>query len=385
MASEFVLNNLRTVLDSVAELCAHSSTSAVRLVAVSKTFPVDSVLLCYRHGGQRHFGENYVQELETKAQQMAAHGADQIRWHYIGRIQSNMGKKPKKFRSQFLVNTSGEPNKGGVRPDELLPLAKNVMEQCHSLTLIGLMTIGSIGQSLGSGDENADFALLRKLRNALQMELRLSTELELSMGMSADYQLAIKYGSTNVRVEFRLKQCCRTVRPFISSSAFGCRFKDFPSRLGVALLSTWRTTPFWRELRARIGDKSSANGCTWGRPNSMALHWPNTIEHVVRSNPLSGSDCSSGSASVDMGNTRVMCTVNGPSELQQQSVSSSADVAAFMEEGVLCVTLRGCDIDASLRYSVERALQAAVCLRKLARVFTNRMEFKRPKFSNKSF
>ncbi|KAL3100398.1 hypothetical protein niasHS_001701 [Heterodera schachtii] len=50
MASELVLNNLRTVLDNVAELCAHSST-AVRLVAVSKTFPVDSVLLCYRHGG----------------------------------------------------------------------------------------------------------------------------------------------------------------------------------------------------------------------------------------------------------------------------------------------------------------------------------------------
>ncbi|KAL3122420.1 hypothetical protein niasHT_001455 [Heterodera trifolii] len=228
MASELVLNNLRVVLDSVAELCAHSST-AVRLVAVSKTFPVDSVLLCYRHGGQRHFGENYVQELETKAQQMAAHGADQIRWHYIGRIQSNMinricavpnlwcvetvdsvkhanglqramnamGKTLKIF---IQVNTSGELNKGGVHPEELLPLATHVTEQCHSLTLIGLMTIGSIGQSLGSGDENADFALLRKLRDALQTELRLSTELELSMGMSADYQLAIKYGSTNVRV-----------------------------------------------------------------------------------------------------------------------------------------------------------------------------------------
>ncbi|KAL3122418.1 hypothetical protein niasHT_001453 [Heterodera trifolii] len=91
---------------------------------------------------------------------------------------------------------------------------------------------------------------------------------------------------------------------------------------------------------------------------------------VVRSNPLSGGDCSSGSASIDMGNTRVMCTVNGPRELQQQSVSSSADAAASMEEGVLCVTLRGCDIDASLRYSVERALQAAVCLRKLARTET---------------
>ncbi|KAL3118146.1 hypothetical protein niasHT_001920 [Heterodera trifolii] len=112
--------------------------------------------------------------------------------------------KPHLCRTKFVVcgnvNTSGELNKGGVHPDELLPLAKHVMEQCHSLTLIGLMTIGSIGQSLGSGDENADFALLRKLRDALQTELRLSTELELSMGMSADYQLAIKYGSTNVRV-----------------------------------------------------------------------------------------------------------------------------------------------------------------------------------------
>uniref|UniRef100_A0A183CJD6 RNase_PH domain-containing protein n=1 Tax=Globodera pallida TaxID=36090 RepID=A0A183CJD6_GLOPA len=88
---------------------------------------------------------------------------------------------------------------------------------------------------------------------------------------------------------------------------------------------------------------------------------------VVRSKPLSGG-ASSGSSSVDMGNTRVVCTVNGPREQQQQSANASVDTA--MEEGVLSVTLRGGDIEPTLRYSVERALQAVVCLRKLARTET---------------
>uniref|UniRef100_A0A183C1A5 DNA topoisomerase (ATP-hydrolyzing) n=1 Tax=Globodera pallida TaxID=36090 RepID=A0A183C1A5_GLOPA len=104
------------------------------------------------------------------------------------------------------VNTSGEPNKRGVRPDQLLPLAKHITAQCHNLSLIGLMSIGAIAQSLGGGEENADFALLRRLRDELQVQLRLPNMLELSMGMSADYHLAIKYGSTNVRRRQTLKR-----------------------------------------------------------------------------------------------------------------------------------------------------------------------------------
>uniref|UniRef100_A0A914HA60 Pyridoxal phosphate homeostasis protein n=1 Tax=Globodera rostochiensis TaxID=31243 RepID=A0A914HA60_GLORO len=236
MNSELVLKNLKTVVDSIAELCvAHP----VRLVAVSKTFPADAVLLCYQHGGQRHFGENYVQELEAKAHQLALKGANEIRWHYIGRLQSNMirrlcavpnlwcvetvdsakhadalqraiearGDEQQQLLNVFIqVNTSGEPNKRGVRPDELLLLAKHITAQCQHLSLIGLMSIGDIAQSLGGGEENADFALLRRLRDELQVQLRLPNMLELSMGMSADYHLAIKYGSTNVRVEMSVSR-----------------------------------------------------------------------------------------------------------------------------------------------------------------------------------
>ena len=163
--TEFVVSQLRTVLAHITELSAKYST-AVRLVAVSKTFPIDYVLACYEQGGQRHFGENYVDELEEKATELRTKGAAEIRWHYIGRLQSNKIKKiasipglwcvetltsrkhadllqsavatlERRLNVFIQVNTSGETNKGGVEPPQLPALAEHIEQSCPNLELLG--------------------------------------------------------------------------------------------------------------------------------------------------------------------------------------------------------------------------------------------------------
>ncbi|KAH7293729.1 hypothetical protein KP509_28G039400 [Ceratopteris richardii] len=174
--------------------------------------------------GHRHFGENYVQEILEKAPELP----DDIQWHFIGHLQSNkakslvggvpnlfmvegvdnvkvannldkavasLGRVPLKVLVQ--VNTSGEESKYGVEPSECVDLAKHVKFQCPNLKLSGLMTIGMLDYS--SRPEN--FQSLIDCRKHVSKELEVpEDELELSMGMSADFEQAIEMGSTNVRV-----------------------------------------------------------------------------------------------------------------------------------------------------------------------------------------
>jgi PLP dependent protein len=88
--------------------------------------------------------------------------------------------------------------KSGAQPSEAVTIAKQIVEDCDKLSLSGLMTIGSPENS-SNEMLNPDFALLGKLKFDIERELNLS-DLELSMGMSDDYEKAIKQGSTNVRV-----------------------------------------------------------------------------------------------------------------------------------------------------------------------------------------
>ena len=107
------------------------------------------------------------------------------------------------------INTSGEDSKSGVSSDdeELVTLAQFVVESCPRLHLRGLMTIGSLSESL-SGDENHDFELLKRTRDKLQTMLKEQGtdrwgedgELVLSMGMSSDFEAALRAGSDVVRV-----------------------------------------------------------------------------------------------------------------------------------------------------------------------------------------
>ncbi|KAI8803789.1 hypothetical protein BJ742DRAFT_682746, partial [Cladochytrium replicatum] len=192
----------------------------VRLVAVSKTKPNEDILAVYEEG-HRHFGEN-IQELVDKAEKLPR----DINWHFIGSLQSNKCKvlaavpslyavetldsikkadllnKHSDYRTTPLrvfvqINTSGEESKSGVQPEEALSVCEHIIRNCPHLELAGLMTIGSPENS--ERDDNPDFVLLREKSQAIAQSLSLSP-LELSMGMSDDFEAAIAHGSTNIRV-----------------------------------------------------------------------------------------------------------------------------------------------------------------------------------------
>lgn len=113
---------------------------------------------------------------------------------------SNEGEKLRVF---VQVNTSGEESKSGVEPSATAELCKYIRHECPHLQLQGLMTIGAIARSQATTaeTENEDFVVLREIRNRVVGELGMETgDLELSMGMSEDYEGAIRMGSDEVRV-----------------------------------------------------------------------------------------------------------------------------------------------------------------------------------------
>ncbi|XP_053573725.1 pyridoxal phosphate homeostasis protein [Bombina bombina] len=202
-----------------------------RLVAVSKTKPAEMVIEAYCHG-QRYFGENYVQELVEKA--LDAHilsSCPEIKWHFIGHLQkahinklvalpnlymletvdsikladkvnSSWQKKGQSERLKVMVqvNTSSEESKHGLPPGETVSVVKHINEKCPSLEFVGLMTIGSFGYDTKDGP-NPDFQLLLTQRKEVCEKLGLQVDsVELSMGMSMDFEHAIEVGSTNIRI-----------------------------------------------------------------------------------------------------------------------------------------------------------------------------------------
>lgn len=216
------------ISEQVSNLSAEHSSKPVLLVAVSKLKPSSDIMALYNHG-VRHFGENYVQELIGKSQELPK----DIKWHFIGGLQTGKCKdlskgvenlyaveaidslkKCKKLEScrknaggnsiniYLQINTSGEDQKSGYSLeilDELYETVEFLLDpkQCTLLNIQGLMTIGSFSESI-SEEENADFKRLLTLKQKLDDKYRL--DLELSMGMSNDFKEAIKQGSSSVRV-----------------------------------------------------------------------------------------------------------------------------------------------------------------------------------------
>ena len=230
-----VKENLAGILSrvSAAHGGADKAVRAVklpRLVAVSKTKPKEMLIEAYQ-AGQRDFGENYVQELVEKShdQEMLS-TCPEIRWHFIGNCQTNKvkallscpnltiietitsSKLATKINNQLSsstvgvfvqVNTSGEQNKNGLEPDSVLETVQHIRQKCPKLKFSGLMTIGNLGNSLSAVKDggNPDFQTLREVRRKVSQELNVpESEIELSMGMSNDFEEAINCGSTNVRV-----------------------------------------------------------------------------------------------------------------------------------------------------------------------------------------
>ncbi|TIA91264.1 hypothetical protein E3P99_01163 [Wallemia hederae] len=176
----------------------------------------------YREG-QRDFGENYIKELVDKTAQLNEY--DDINWHFIGKLQSNKLKQLSSidklksiqsldslshaqkldtlFNRQIQVfvqlNTSNEPNKGGLYPgSEQLDDLIHFLLQARHLQFTGLMTIGSYSQSTSDSAQNNEFNTLLQTRNHLNHKHNLS--LKLSMGMSSDFLQAIDYHSDIVRI-----------------------------------------------------------------------------------------------------------------------------------------------------------------------------------------
>ncbi|CAM1504174.1 Fc.00g017650.m01.CDS01 [Cosmosporella sp. VM-42] len=224
-------------LGSVKErIAAVAKGRNVRLVAVSKLKPANDILALHQApASHTHFGENYAQELNQKAALLPS----TIQWHFIGGLQSThcktIAKIPNLFcvssvdnskKAQLLnttrtnllssnptapklsvhvqVNTSGEEAKSGCAPGaDTVALCREIVESCPSLKLIGLMTIGAIARSQATTpeNENEDFVTLKEQRDLVAKELGLTEdELELSMGMSEDFEGAITLGSGEVRV-----------------------------------------------------------------------------------------------------------------------------------------------------------------------------------------
>ncbi len=203
---------------AAAAAAAGRDAAGVRLLAVSKTWPADSVREAAA-AGQRAFGENYVQEGVAKVEALAGLG---LEWHFIGPLQSNktrlvanhfawvhsidrlkIAERLSEQRDVHLpplevciqVNVSGEASKGGVAPADAEALAMAVAA-LPRLRLRGLMAIPEPTADVAL--QRARFASLRGLRDRLNAAgLALDT---LSMGMSDDLEAAIAEGATMVRV-----------------------------------------------------------------------------------------------------------------------------------------------------------------------------------------
>jgi pyridoxal phosphate enzyme (YggS family) len=224
-------DNLRAVQSRISAACAGCGRdpSEVTLLAVSKTFHADAVQEVASFG-QRDFGENYIQEgvdkitfLQSGANPEANPKTSLI-WHCIGPIQSNKTKYVAEFFSWahtvdrlkiaqrlndqrpaqlpplnicLQVNIDGGATKSGLKPEEVLELAKQVT-QLPRLVLRGLMTIPDPVE--GFEAQVAIHAKARVLFDKVRAELKQPHFDTLSMGMTADLEAAIHAGSTMVRV-----------------------------------------------------------------------------------------------------------------------------------------------------------------------------------------
>ncbi|MET3793299.1 YggS family pyridoxal phosphate-dependent enzyme [Aquamicrobium terrae] len=195
-----------------AEREAGREPGSATLVAVSKTFDAGAIRPVIG-AGQRVFGENRVQEAQGKWPALKADFPD-IELHLIGPLQSNkareavalfdvietvdrekiaaelakeIARQERSPRLYVQVNTGSEPQKAGIEPKQAVAFVGRCRE-VHGLAIEGLMCIPPADENPGP-----HFALLEKLARAAGVE-------KLSMGMSGDYELAVAFGATSVRV-----------------------------------------------------------------------------------------------------------------------------------------------------------------------------------------
>jgi PLP dependent protein len=214
------LEEVRAHIAAVAGQCGRDEQS-VRLVAVSKRFPADAILEA-KQAGQLIFGENYIQEAREKYDTIG----NDVSFHFIGHLQSNKAKTAaaifsmietidrkkvaaalhkhlleldKKLDILIQVNIGFDEKKSGVAPDTAERLLRDIKEY-STLQPRGLMTMPPI--TANPEDSRPYFRQLKSLADDLQKKKLFfdNKNIELSMGMTNDYHVAIEEGATLVRI-----------------------------------------------------------------------------------------------------------------------------------------------------------------------------------------
>lgn len=207
------------IVENIKFIESEIEGKGVTLVAVSKTKPVEMLMEAYNAGFKR-FGENYVQELVDKYEQMPK----DIEWHFIGHLQSNKAKYIAPFVSLIhsvdsfkllqeinkqavkhnrvidcllQIYIAEEDTKSGMTEEECLEILKaETLEKLPNIRIVGLM-----GMTTLTDNEAVIRKEFKKLKNFyLELRTQNSELLTLSMGMSGDYGIAIEEGSTMIRV-----------------------------------------------------------------------------------------------------------------------------------------------------------------------------------------
>ena len=195
--------------------------AGVELVAVSKFHPVEQLGEAYA-AGQRRFGESRVQELVAKVPQLPA----DVEWHFIGHLQKNKVRQlmPHVAMIQSIdtlellhlvdkeaarlgrtvdvlleLHVAAEQAKSGFLPEEIVAIAeRGELNQLSNTILRGVMAMATFTDDMAQVDR--EFAVVESTFNRLKKIIGLPSFNQVSMGMSDDWQVAIKHGSTMVRI-----------------------------------------------------------------------------------------------------------------------------------------------------------------------------------------
>ncbi|WP_339135335.1 MAG: YggS family pyridoxal phosphate-dependent enzyme [Candidatus Electrothrix sp. GW3-4] len=214
------LERIRSIIQKTARDCGRDPQE-IKLVAVSKRMPAEMIAAAHQCE-QMLFGENYLQDAAAKISQLPS----SLRWHFIGHLQSNKAKtaaelfqmietvdRPKiaqaldrqagffqkKLDILIQVNVGREPQKSGVLPEDASDLLR-AMQPLTNLRVRGLMTMPPYGREAEAS--RPWFQALKKLSVELAGTNSFydNKAVELSMGMSGDFKVAIEEGATLVRV-----------------------------------------------------------------------------------------------------------------------------------------------------------------------------------------
>ncbi len=218
-------NRLAGIKERIGEAAIRSGREPdeITLIAVSKTFPATAVSEMAALG-QVQFGENKIQELVQKTDDLGD-GSEihPIDWHFIGHLQRNKAKdlinrtslfhgldslrlanalqsrletRDSTLKCLVQVNVSGEGSKFGVEPSEIDSFMDHLSAISH-LKILGLMTLAS--PVVNPEDVRAEFAEVKRLVEKVKDRFQ-TASVVLSMGMSADFEVAIEEGATHVRI-----------------------------------------------------------------------------------------------------------------------------------------------------------------------------------------